>query len=105
MAICDDPQDMEIDEDTGGAVPLTSNVDTPLEVRGDPASIPGCIVLNNVGSLLTRTRARCDASHNQKHFLEHLVATTAGKSVPLVYPEGMLFPSIFWKTDNQDTGI
>ncbi len=30
-------------------------------------------------------------------FLERLVCTSEGHSVPLVYPEGMMFPSIFWK--------
>ena len=33
------------------------------------------------------------------------MATTPGQSVPLVYPEAMLFPSLFWKDDDHDGSI
>ena len=34
---------------------------------------------------------------SQKYFLQRLVSSSLGESIPLLYPEGMLFPSIFWK--------
>ncbi len=36
--------------------------------------------------------------------MERIVANTAGYTVPLLYPEAMLFPSLFWK-DSTDGGI
>ena len=83
----------------------TSNVETPLEVRGDPKSIPGCVLLNNVGSLLARKTSKGSVSANFQYFLQKMVATVPGRSVPLVYPEAMLFPSIFWKDDDSEGSL
>jgi hypothetical protein len=35
-------------------IPIASTTDIPLTVHGDPRSIPGCVLLNNVGALLRR---------------------------------------------------
>ena len=37
----------------------------------------------------------------QKSFLQKIIATTPGTSVPLLYPEGMLFTDIFY-SDEKD---
>ena len=89
----------------GDGVFVTGNIESPLEIKGDPVSLPGCVVLNNVGSLLARKRSKGKPSLNFRHFMERIVATTPGKSVPLVFPEGMLFPSLFWKDDDTEGSI
>ena len=86
-------------------IPFTSNIEPPLEIKGDPASLPGCVILNNVGSLLVRKRSKGKPSLNYRHFMERIVATTPGKSVPLVFPEAMLFPSLFWKDDGGEGSL
>ena len=55
------------------------------------------VLLNFVGILLTRKRYQLKSSSIHKYFLQCLVSTTIGNSIPLLYPEGMLFPCIFWK--------
>ena len=86
-------------------IPVTSNTDDPLIVRGDPSSISGCCVLNNMGSLLALHGNKLKGTINQQFFMQRIVATTPVKSVLLIYPEGMLFPSLFWKDDDQDGAI
>ena len=60
-------------------------------------NISGHVILNFVGTLLTRKRYELKSSSIHKYFLQRLVATTIGESLSLLYPEGMLFPCIFWK--------
>ena len=78
-------------------VPVCCDEEEPLLVRGDPSSMSGCCILNNMGSLLVRRGSKLRGSMNQRFFLQRIVATTPGQTVPLVYPEAMLFPSLFWK--------
>jgi hypothetical protein len=54
-------------------------------------------VLNNCGTLLVRKQSKLKASRRQQHFLHKIAAVSPGQSIPLLYPEGMLFPSLFWK--------
>lgn len=71
----------------------------PMTVRNNMASISGCVILNNMGSLLAWRDNKLRGSRRQQNFLQRIISTTPGNSVPLVYPEAMLFPSIFWKDD------
>ena len=86
-------------------VPVCCDEEEPLSVRGDPSSISGCCILNNMGSLLVRRGSKLRGSMNQRFFLQRIVATTPGRAVPLVYPEAMLFPSLFWKDAGDDGAI
>ena len=93
------------DEDAGygpNEFPITTNLERPLQIHGDPRTVSGCTILNNMGSLLVRHNDKLKGSKNQQFFLQHIVSTTPGKSIPLLYPEGMLFPSIFWKGNDKD---
>ena len=60
-------------------------------------SVNGHIILNQCGSILSRKYSTVEGYKYQKHFLQRIVSTTTATSTPLLYPEGMLFPSIFWK--------
>ena len=83
--------------------PIACSDEEPLTIRGDPSAISGCCILNNVGSLLARKGSKLRGSMNEKFFLQRIASTTPGRVVPLVYPEAMLFPSLFWK-DAKDDG-
>ena len=60
-------------------------------------SVNGHVILNQCGSILLRKDSTIEGYKYQKHFLQRIVSTTTATSTPLLYPEGMLFPSIFWK--------
>jgi hypothetical protein len=90
------------------SVPTTNAGGRPLRVipKGDGTkSVPGHIILNNCGTLLVRRRHKLCGSKRQQNFLQPIVSTSPSRCVPLVYPEAMLFPSIFWKDDSADRAI
>lgn len=63
----------------------------------DNKYISGHVILNQCGSLLSRTDNHIKSYKSQKHFLQRLASTIEGETIPLLYPEAMMFPSIFWK--------
>ena len=71
----------------------------------DKLTISGHVILNQCGSLLTRKKHELKGSSKHKFFLQKIVATSAGSSVPLMYPEGILFPSIHWKMADDGCSI
>ena len=85
-----------------------------LEVEGDEMgrkgvlndiTINGHVLLDQCGCLLTRKKHMVKGNKKEKFFLQKLCATSTGTSVPLVYPEATLFPSIFWKSSKDSTSI
>ena len=54
---------------------------------------------------LSRQEHTIEGYRHQKHFLQRIASTSFGTSIPLLYPEGMLFPSIFWKQMLHDGSI
>ena len=82
-----------------------------FEVEGDEDQMKGVkkditlnghILLNQCGSLLTRKKHLIKGTRKQNFFLQKLCSISIGSSIPLMYPEAMVFPSIFWKSA-QDT--
>ncbi len=61
------------------------------------------IILNNCGTLLARRGIKLKGNKLQQRFLQSIVATNHGKSVSLLYPEALLFPSIFWNENAIDS--
>ena len=57
--------------------------------------VSGHVILNQCGSLLSRCNHDIKGSSKHKFFLQKIHATSDGESIPLLYPESMLFPSIF----------
>ena len=68
-------------------------------------TISGSIILNQCGSLLTRKKYQIKGSSCHHFFLQKLVATCNGSSIPLMYPEGVLFPSIHWQMAHDKCSI
>ena len=54
-------------------------------------------LFNKQMSLLIRTKSILKPTKKEQSFLQRITSSAGCKSVPLLYPEGMLFPSLFWK--------
>ena len=67
--------------------------------------ISGHVLMNQCGSLLTRNNHPIIGFSNQKNFLQSIASTTVGETIPLLYLEGMLFPSTFYKMIENDGSI
>ena len=81
-----------------GHMPATvASARGPPQVVRDSRStfLSNTALLSGIGSLLVRQKHRLTNTRQQSEFLEGTVAVQHGKTVPLVYPEAMLFPSIF----------
>ena len=59
--------------------------------------INGRVIQNQCGSSLSCKNLPLFGLRSQQNFLQRLCSTTPGNSVPLLYPEGALMPSIFYK--------
>ena len=89
------------------AVPMANVAREPVHIAGSNfvARVAGHAVLNNCGTLLTRKNVRLDGSRNERSFLQRIVSGHTGVSVPLVYAEGMLFPSLFFAENSYDGAL
>ena len=56
--------------------------------------VPSHVIWNNQYSVLRRGRRFSNVKSNA--IIEHIVACTNSPSISLLYPEGQLFPRIFW---------
>jgi hypothetical protein len=68
-------------------------------------TISGNVLLNQCGTLLTRKSHQIRGSSRGKYFLQRICSSHMGKSIPLLQPEAMLFPSKFWKMVPHDVSI
>ena len=62
-------------------------------------------VLNNYLHVLQRTKVPIWNTNSHKNFIQSIVAKVPNSSISLLYPEAVLFPSIFWKQDECGTCI
>lgn len=77
---------------------LTTNAGcTAYDLVAGSGSVPGHVILNNCGSCLIQQNHQLKGTKYQQAFLQQIVSTSKGHAVPLVYPEAMLMPSIFWR--------
>ena len=99
------------DEDFEGQLddlPTTNAGEYAFEIVEDKPIgkyISGHVILNQCGSLLTRAKHRINGFSLQRNFLQSIASTKVGESLPLLFPEGMLFPSIFYKMVEKDGSI
>ena len=59
-------------------------------------SIRGTGILNVAASLLTRERGEISGTREERGFVQRLAMQETGNTVPIAYPEAMMFPSVFW---------
>ena len=67
--------------------------------------ISGHVLLNQCGTLLTRKKYQIKGSSRHRFFLQKMCATSPSTCIPLMYPEGTLFPSIHWKMAHDNCSI
>lgn len=88
----------------GMEIPTTNaGVDVMDVTMKDNSYIPLHAILNNCGSMLIRRNTKLEGTRRQQHFLHKIASLSPGQTVPLLYPEGMLFPSLFWKDDGDNS--
>ena len=98
--LCADDPDVFYDGIDVDEIPATDSGDCAYaieEVIPEGLHVSGHVILNQCGSLLDRKSHCINGSKQQKHFLQGIASTSIGNSIPLLYPETMLFISIFWK--------
>ena len=99
--------DSSLESDINGELPVaTTNTGRSPMVFDFPSAMAGLHVLfNKHQNLLVRFDRRLEASWVEKKFLETIVSR-GGQTLPLLYPEGLIFPSIFWLSlpDNSIAG-
>ena len=79
--------------------PTTLAGDEPFQVIEDVNKyhyVNGHVIMNQCGSLLNRNDKEIIGYRSQKYFLQRLASVCTKMTIPLLYVEGMLFPSIFW---------
>lgn len=84
-------------------VPGTQEQDVNFTLKG-AQKIHAYVLINSFGKCLIRRGRRLMGNKVECGFLQRILATH-GDSIPLLYPEGMLFPSIFWKAAIRDQSL
>ena len=84
----------------------TDSGDVPLVMDSKDETIPTHILLNSDCHVLQRHRFRNDRSTKTSRFLQNIVASTPATSVPLLYPDAALFPTLYFheQEDHTKTG-
>ena len=95
--MCGDDHDFFTNDES---MPTTNAGETAFSIRDaneytKPNRVSGHVILNQCGSLLSRKDHEINGSSKHKFFLQKIHSTSDGLSIPLLYPESMLFPSIF----------
>ena len=71
----------------------------PFEVQEKLSKVhyvSGHVVMNQCGYLLNRNEVDIYGFRSQRYVLHRIESICEGNTLPLLYPEAMLFPSIFW---------
>ena len=76
-----------------GECQMTIEEETPKGMR-----VSRHAMLNQCGSLLARSNNVINSHKSKKHFLQRIAVINVGDSMPLLHPEAMMFPSMFWKS-------
>jgi hypothetical protein len=109
----DDDNDIPLGDVEENIIPTTDagevhyDVDDDMELKGvlGDITINGHTILNQCGSLLTRKTHELKGSSKQKFFLQKICSTSIGNSLPLLYPEGLLLPSIYYSSAGDNLSI
>ena len=89
-------------------IQTTNTGDVPIEVNEKVKygfKFSGCNILNNIGSLLSRKLHEIKGSRYVNCNFQKICSVAKCKSIPLLYPEGMIFPSLHWKSAKDDCSI
>lgn len=79
-----------------GIVPTTLEGENENLIYGNSEVIGTSVLLNKCGTMLVRRDTQLQANRRERHMLERIASRHDIGTVPLVYLEGVLFPSVFW---------
>ena len=95
IADCPLPEDF-----TDGVIPSTDAGEQAYIIQESGSNksdiVNGHVILNQACTLLSREDRDIKGYNVQKNFIQRIASTTVGDCIPLLYPEAMLFPSIFY---------
>lgn len=94
-----DDDAMSLDDVVSEVFPSILAGDTAFRVEEDipkGMKVSGHVIMNKCCCLLSRKEKDIICYKYQKHILQRIASVTNDKTVPLLYPESMLSPSIFW---------
>ncbi len=83
------------EDEMDNMIPTTAYGQNTLTVDVKGQYISRYVILNNCGRLLAHQHRKLRGTTMQRNFLEEIIANTAGYTVPLLYPETMLFTRLF----------
>ena len=89
-------------DEEGLGLPTTNVGDAPLIIcaRAELNSVPSHVLLNQCGVTCLRYNHRIVGTSAQQNFIQRMVSKVYGKSFPLIYLLGMLYPRHFmWNQD------
>ena len=81
----------------------TDSGDIVMEMNNVDQSIPTHVLLNTDCHVLERKRFRNERSKTSSRFLQNIVASSAGDSIPLIYPNAALFPIHYYQEQSDRT--
>ncbi|KAL7538852.1 hypothetical protein ACHAXR_012264, partial [Thalassiosira sp. AJA248-18] len=100
------PVDIAEDEDEAlnGSIPVTNAGDFAHQVYNRPnlKNAPCHVLFNQAGSLLTRHSKRISGTQAQQNFVQRIVSTVQGFSIPLLYLMASCFPRHFYSSATHD---
>ena len=82
----------------------TNEYSEPQEAFGRFGYMGSSVLLNKCGTMLVRRQTQLQAGRRERNMLERVVSNRDIGTVPLVYLEGILFPSIFWNLPHSSDG-
>ena len=106
IGVVEDKENIEI-------CPTINAADENFEVRAETEydgqnnefNLSGSSLLCETTYLLVKKRHGFHGSKSEKYFVQSFCTSTKGTSFPLLYPEGAVFPSIFWSAANDNYSI
>ena len=108
FVVVPDDDDIPSDEVFPEYFPTTYAGDRAYVVKEDVQHgqyVSGHVIMNQCGSLLNREHKGIIGSKYQKYYLQRIASTICGDSIPLLFPEAMIFPSIFWSMVDKNGSI
>ena len=92
------------EEDHHPLIPTTIESEDENGIEGGFGVVGTSVLLNKCGTILVRRDTQLQATRRERNLLERVVARKDVGTVPLLYLEGILFPSIFWSLSHSADG-
>ena len=99
-----DPSDSSSDGSGCRVIETTRVEHDDIDIRGNTRGIGTSVLLNKCGSMLVRRQTRLEATRRERNLMERVVSRKDVGSIPLLFLEGMIFPSLFYRLSSSSDG-